>query len=198
MKILKIPVMVVLALMAASCNEKKQEGKKDLDSQLDETLSVRSLDLPLSSTGTIAEELLKMNTFSTLGQGLKSTGLIGTVSQTDSLTLFAPTNDAFEKLPDGMVTDLMQSQGESTMTDILKFRLVKGVYDVAALQSKIKANDGVLMLETLQGEKIYLAEQDDGTISLTHDQERKAFVTQSDINAENGIIHGIDTVIIPN
>lgn len=197
MKYFVILCMALLATLSISCKETKKDNQQDFDSELDEGLSVRSRDLPVAVSGNMVDYLLKNIEYSTLAKGLKSTGLVDDLDQLDSLTLFAPTNEAFEKLPEGMVTDLMEPQGKSEMIDILKFHIVEGIHNAASLKSKIETNDGVLILKTLQGTNVYVS-LEDSAIMLTHDQERKAAVIDSDNSVSNGIVHGIDTVIIPD
>jgi uncharacterized surface protein with fasciclin (FAS1) repeats len=197
MKNFKLLGLALLTLVSISCKETKKETDQEYDSELEETLSVESEDVPMGDSANILESLVKETDFSTLVKGLKSADLASDLEQMDSLTLFAPTNDAFSKLPDGMVSDLMEPQGKSDLTKILKFHLVKGNYDAAFLKSEIESNNGVLELQTLEGAPMFLSLQEDA-IMLTHDQERMAIVIRPDMSVSNGIIHGIETVIVPN
>jgi uncharacterized surface protein with fasciclin (FAS1) repeats len=137
--------------------------------------------------GTIVEIAQSNDDFSTLVAALKAAGLVETLSGEGPFTVFAPTNAAFEKLPDGTLDNLLKEENKAQLTAIL-------TYHVAP--AKAMAEDVVGMEEapTVQGQPVQIMVED-GTVMLQGDNT--ATVTTTDIQASNGVIHVIDTVLMP-
>lgn len=123
--------------------------------------------------------------FSTLVAAVKAAGLADTLATTENITVFAPTNAAFEKLPAGTVEDLLKPENKEKLQSILKYHVVG---------SKIKSsgiNAGETNVSTLQGSDIKVT-KNEGGVTINN-----ANVVKADLKASNGVIHVIDTVILP-
>lgn len=135
---------------------------------------------------TIVEIAQDNENFSTLVQALKAADLVGALQGEGPFTVFAPTNDAFAKLPDGQLESLLKEENKATLQSILKYHVVPA----NAPASKVT---GMSEAKTLQGKMVNIS-TDDG-VSLMG--QNSATVTSTDIEASNGVIHVIDTVLLP-
>ena len=122
--------------------------------------------------------------FSTLVAAVKAADLVDALKSEGPFTVFAPTNEAFEKLPEGTVESLLQPENKEKLIAILKYHVVSG---------KVMAGDVVELdsAKTLQGQKISI-QVEDGTVMIDN-----AKVVKADVNCSNGVVHVIDTVILP-
>ncbi|MFS4494677.1 fasciclin domain-containing protein [Maribacter sp. 2308TA10-17] len=134
--------------------------------------------------------------FSTLVTAVKTAGLVETLSSEGPFTVFAPTNDAFAKLPDGTVSSLLLPSSKDGLTTILTYHVVAGKFEAAAVIEAIKANNGMFKVATVQGGEITLS-LDGGNVILTDANGGKATVVIADVAASNGVIHAIDSVVMP-
>lgn len=124
--------------------------------------------------------------FSTLVTAIKAAGLTDSLSGPGPFTVFAPTNDAFAKLPAGAVDDLVKPENREKLAGILKMHVVTGTHMARAFADK--SND----VATLGGRKIAIKGKD-GKVTVNG-----AHVSAADVTASNGVIHGIDTVLSAN
>ena len=127
--------------------------------------------------------------FSTLVAAVKAAGLAETLSGTGPFTVFAPTNDAFNKLPEGTVASLLEPANIETLKSILTYHVVPA----AAMSADLK--DGQT-LTTVQGGTLTVGIMD-GVVSLTDAKGGVSKVVKADISASNGVVHVIDTVVMP-
>lgn len=134
--------------------------------------------------------------FSTLVAAVKAADLVETLNSDGPFTVFAPTNEAFAKLPAGTVETLLKPENKDDLTSILTYHVVAGSYDAAAVIDAINSNNGSFPVATVNGGNIALSLQD-GKVILTDSKGEKATVIMADVNASNGIIHAIDAVVMP-
>jgi uncharacterized surface protein with fasciclin (FAS1) repeats len=132
----------------------------------------------------------------TLVAAVKAAGLVETLKSAGPFTIFAPVNDAFGKLPAGTVDFLLKSENKATLTKILTYHVVAGNLDANAVIAAIKAGNGKAVLTTVSGNML-MATIDNGKVKLTDENGGLAFVTVTDLKGSNGIIHVIDTVVLP-
>ena len=132
----------------------------------------------------------------TLVAAVKAAGLVPTLEGKGPFTVFAPTNAAFEKLPPGTVDTLLMPENKKKLTDILTYHVVPGKVTAENLSGMIKAGDGKAMLKTVNGETL-TATMDGDSVVLTDTKGGKAKVTIADVMQSNGVIHVIDTVLMP-
>ena len=188
---------LLLTGLLMSCGETKKENSNNSGESVGEAMEIESPEAPepTAEMKTVVDIALDDPRFSTLGKGLKSAELIDALEGMDSLTLFAPTNDAFKKLPEEMVRDLMAPQGRDKLTNVLKYHAVKGIYDSEDLKSSLSTNRGLLMLETLEGSSLSISMTEDGPV-LIDDNGVAAKIIETDIQSEKGIVHVIDAVML--
>lgn len=134
--------------------------------------------------------------FTTLVAAVKAADLVETLSSEGPFTVFAPINDAFAALPDGTVASLLKPESKATLTGILTYHVVSGKYEAAAVIEAIQSNDGSFTIATVQGGDIILSLAD-GKVQLTDEKGNTATVVMADVAATNGVIHAIDTVVMP-
>ena len=134
--------------------------------------------------------------FSTLVTAVKAADLVGTLSGEGPFTVFAPTNDAFTKLPEGTVAGLLKPESKAALTGVLTYHVVAGKFEAAAVIDAIKSNDGMFKVDTVEGSTITLS-LEGGNVILTDANGNKSTVVIADVAASNGVIHAIDTVVMP-
>lgn len=132
----------------------------------------------------------------TLVAAVQAAGLVDTLKGPGPFTVFAPTNAAFEKLPAGTVDGVLKPEMKDDLAKVLTYHVVSGNVDAAALTQQIQAGGGSAMLKTVQGEEL-TAKADGGKVTLTDAKGNVATVTTADVRQSNGVIHVIDTVLMP-
>jgi uncharacterized surface protein with fasciclin (FAS1) repeats len=148
-------------------------------------------------TKTIVENAVNSPIHTTLVAAVKAAGLVDTLNSTGPFTVFAPTNDAFAKLPAGTVDTLVKPENKATLTKILTYHVVAGKISSRDLARMIKKDHGKATLKTVQGEDL-TASMSGKNIVLTDAKGGTATVTTADVFQSNGVIHVIDTVLMPN
>lgn len=149
-----------------------------------------------SSKGNIVSAAASTPAFSTLVTAVKAAKLTDTLASKGPFTVFAPTNDAFAKLPAGTVETLLKPENRSQLTKVLTYHVVPGRYSASAILAAIKKGGGSTTLTTVSGDKLSAAVKS-GKVVLTDESGRTSTVTKTDLNQSNGIIHVIDTVVLP-
>tara|TARA_R110002072_G_scaffold149250_2_gene297049 strand:+ start:7075 stop:7626 length:552 start_codon:yes stop_codon:yes gene_type:complete len=134
--------------------------------------------------------------FSTLVAAVKAAGLVETLSSTGPFTVFAPTNAAFNKLPEGTVGTLVKKENKELLTAILTYHVVAGKFGAKDVVAAIKANKGSFVIKTVQGGNL-TATLSNGKVILTDVKGNTSTVVITDVKASNGIIHAIDSVVMP-
>lgn len=132
----------------------------------------------------------------TLVAAVKAADLVTTLKGKGPFTVFAPTNDAFAKLPAGTVENLLKPENKSTLAGILTYHVVAGNLNAKSVLAAIKKGGGKVVLTTVAGGKLTAAVVK-GKVTLTDEKGGKAIVTATDLKATNGVIHVIDAVIMP-
>jgi len=132
----------------------------------------------------------------TLVAALTTADLVTTLKGEGPFTVFAPTNNAFTKLPAGAVDDLLKPENKSKLSGILTYHVVAGKLDAKAVMAAIKEGGGKAVLTTVAG-GILTARVVKGKVVITDEKGGKATVTTTDLEATNGLIHVIDTVLMP-
>lgn len=144
----------------------------------------------------IIENASKSKDHTTLVAAVKAAGLVETLEGKGPFTVFAPTNEAFEKLPAGTVDTLLKPENKEKLTSVLTYHVVAGKITAAELGKEIKAGGGAAELKTVNGEKL-TAKMSGDSIVLTDAKGNSAKVTVGNVMQSNGVIHVIDTVVMP-
>jgi uncharacterized surface protein with fasciclin (FAS1) repeats len=146
---------------------------------------------------TIVENAINSPIHKTLVAAVKAAGLVDTLNGPGPFTVFAPTDEAFNKLPAGTVDTLVKPENKDTLVKILTYHVVPGKVSSKDLMKMIKKGGGKATLKTVQGEDL-TASMSGGNIMLTDAKGGMATVTTADVFQSNGVIHVIDTVLMPN
>ncbi|WP_394648283.1 fasciclin domain-containing protein [uncultured Sphingomonas sp.] len=147
-------------------------------------------------TKTIVENALQSKDHTTLVAAVKAAGLVETLSGPGPFTVFAPTNAAFAKLPAGTVDTLLKPENKATLTSVLTYHVVPGTMTSKQIAAAIKAGGGKATLTTVQGEPL-TAMMHGGKLMLTDAKGGTSMVTIKDVRQSNGVIHVVDTVLMP-
>lgn len=134
---------------------------------------------------------------STLVAAVKAADLVATLQGAGPFTVFAPTDDAFAKLPAGAVDGLLKPEMKADLAAVLTYHVVAGNVDAAALTQQIEAGGGKAVLTTVQGAALTATPDGNGGITLTDAKGATAKVTTADVRQSNGIVHVIDSVLMP-
>lgn len=134
--------------------------------------------------------------FSTLVAAVKAAGLVEVLNSDGPFTVFAPVNDAFDKLPEGTVENLLKPENKKLLTAILTYHVVAGEFKAKEVIKAINDNGGKFTIKTVQGATL-TASINYGKVILTDVKGNKSTVVLTDVAASNGVIHAIDTVVMP-
>lgn len=145
---------------------------------------------------TIVDIAVGSKEHTTLVAGVTAADLVPTLQSAGPFTVFAPTNAAFAKLPAGTLETLLKPENKATLAKILTYHVIAGTFDAAAVVKAIQANGGSLSLTTVSGNKL-VASIKQGKVTLTDEKGNSATVVAADLTATNGVIHVIDSVVLP-
>ena len=151
---------------------------------------------PMYPSKNIVQNAVNSKDHTTLVAAVKAAGLVDTLQSPGPFTVFAPTNDAFAKLPAGTVDTLLKPENKKTLTNVLTYHVVAGRLTANDLMEKIKAGNGKAMLKTVEGADLTFAEKD-GKLWIWDAKGDSAQVTIRNVMQSNGVIHVIDTVLLP-
>jgi uncharacterized surface protein with fasciclin (FAS1) repeats len=151
---------------------------------------------PMYPSKNIVENAVNSKDHTTLVAAVTAAGLVETLQSTGPFTVFAPTNSAFAKLPAGTVENLVKPESKATLTSILTYHVVAGKMNAKDIAKAIKAGGGKAELTTVQGGKLWVMMMGKDVV-LKDEKGGTAKVTIADVNQSNGVIHVIDTVIMP-
>ncbi|MFY8128987.1 MAG: fasciclin domain-containing protein [Chitinophagaceae bacterium] len=132
----------------------------------------------------------------TLVAAVKAAGLVETLQSAGPFTVFAPTNSAFDKLPAGTVETLVKPENKALLTKILTYHVVAGKFDASEISKKIKEGKGVATFTTVQGGVLKISKKGKN-LMLWDAKGGMSIITISDVYQSNGVIHVIDTVVMP-
>ncbi|MEZ7516599.1 fasciclin domain-containing protein [Flavobacterium frigidarium] len=187
----KISALALLGIVAISCGEKKGAESNEMGDSTEVAMDTVVVDTP-----NIVGVASSNEDFSTLVAAVKAAELVETLSSEGPFTVFAPNNAAFAKLPEGTVENLLKPENAEKLKSVLTYHVVAGKFDSAAVLDAIKDNNGKYSVTTVQGEAIVLS-LNDGKVMLTDANGGTSTVILADVAASNGVIHAIDTVVMP-
>ena len=147
-------------------------------------------------TKNIVENAVNSKEHTTLVAAVTAAGLVETLQSKGPFTVFAPTNAAFDKLPAGTVETLLKPENLKTLQTILTYHVVAGKMNASAIQKAIKAGNGKAKLKTVSGGTL-IATMKGKNLIIIDENGGKSKVTIANVNQSNGIIHVVDTVVLP-
>ncbi len=190
----KVSCLALVGVVMASCADGKKK-EEEVVTTVDSTEVVVEEPVVVESS-TIVDVAVGNENFSTLVAAVKAAALVETLSGEGPFTVFAPTNEAFEKLPAGTVDNLLKPENVEKLKSVLTYHVISGKFVAAAVIDEINKNNGKFTVTTVQGGKIDLSLKD-GKVILTDANGKTSTVAMPDVAASNGVIHAIDTVVMP-
>jgi uncharacterized surface protein with fasciclin (FAS1) repeats len=152
---------------------------------------------PMYPSKNIIQNAVNSKDHTTLVAAVKAAGLVDTLSGPGPFTVFAPTNEAFAKLPAGTVDNLLKPENKETLVKVLTYHVVPGRMTAVNLMKAVKDGEGAAKLKTVAGEDIWVKQAGPGKLTITDSKGDVAMVTIADVIQSNGVIHVIDTVLLP-
>lgn len=171
---------IIISLPAFSNTNPKNEKKKK----------------STKSEKTIVSVAASNDSFTTLVAAVKAANLVDVLNGDGPFTVFAPVNDAFGKLPEGTLDTLLKPENKKLLSAILTYHVVAGEFKAKDVLNAIKTNNGKFDIKTVQG-GILTASLKEGKVILTDVKGNISTVVITDVTASNGVIHAIDTVVMP-
>ncbi|QIE60844.1 fasciclin domain-containing protein [Rasiella rasia] len=198
--------LAVVAMLFASCDDtKKKEAeakaekeKMEMEAKMkaeEEAMMVKKEKMEAQNTS-IASIAMRNENFSTLVLALKTASLAQTFMEPGEYTVFAPTNDAFAKVPEATMDMLMKPENKEKLQNLLKYHVVKGEWSAEAVMKAVNDNKNAYNVTTLAGENLVISVKD-GKVKLKDAKGNTATVVMADVDASNGVIHAIDKVVMP-
>lgn len=188
MKTSGIRILAIAAIALAAF------GTNNAFAQKEKTVTVGGA--PMYPSKNIVENAVNSKDHTTLVAAVKAAGLVETLASAGPFTVFAPTNEAFGKLPAGTVDNLVKPENKDKLTTILTYHVIAGKLDSKELMMKIKEGKGKAMLNTVQGAPLTFM-QKGNELWIMDAKGNKAKVTIKDVYQSNGVIHVINTVLMP-
>jgi uncharacterized surface protein with fasciclin (FAS1) repeats len=177
-------IALAVALMAVSSSYARAEKDPDVGGA------------PMYANKTIVQNAVNSPVHKTLVAAVKAGGLVDTLNSPGPFTVFAPTDEAFAKLPAGTVANLVKPENKDTLDKILTYHVVAGRISSRQLMNMIKQGGGKATLKTVQGEDLTASMSGDH-ILLTDEKGGTATITTANVYQSNGVIHVIDAVLMP-
>ena len=195
-KLKSVLVFAVAGFIFTSCGETKKENttNQQMETPMEENTSTMKTNE--NTAPNIVEVAAGNENFTTLVAAVKAADLVETLSGNGPFTVFAPTNAAFEKLPAGTVETLLKPENKEKLSGILTYHVVSGKFEAGAVIDAIKDNNGKFTVDTVNGGAITLS-LDGDKVMLTDANGGKSTVVIADVAASNGVIHAIDSVVMP-
>lgn len=193
--LLNAALCLMLVAFTACKNDKAQEETETETTEMESNEEEKMTEEAEEDQATIAALAMETESLSTLVTALKTAELAAMFGEPGSYTVFAPTNDAFGKLPGGTVENLLKPENQETLQNILKYHVVANEVMAADLLAAIEDNGGTYTFSTVAGAELS-AMVVDGKVMLKDGNGNTAEVIQTDIDASNGVVHVIDSVVM--
>ncbi len=152
---------------------------------------------PMYPSKNIVENAVNSKDHTTLVAAVKAAGLVDTLEGPGPFTVFAPTNEAFKKLPPGTVESLVKPENKPALTKILTYHVVPGRLSAQELADMVDKGGGKAMLKTVEGDGLTVMRKGNHHLTLTDDKGDVATITIADVFQSNGVIHVVNGVMMP-
>ncbi len=185
--------MLCAAITIVSCGPTKS---MDGDKMMNDEKTVMVGGAAMYPSKNIVENAVNSKDHTTLVAAVKAADLVSTLQGEGPFTVFAPTNAAFDKLPSGTVETLLKSENKAMLQGVLTYHVVAGNFTAKNIMDAIAKNNGKFTVTTVKGEKL-TASLKGGKVILTDAKGGTSTVTIADVKQSNGVIHVVDTVLLP-
>ena len=200
--------LAVVTMLFASCEDtKKKEAEAQakaeqmrMEREKDSLMKVEAdnqAKMAEMEANSIAAKAMANENFSTLVTALQAADMAPTLKGEGEFTVFAPTNDAFAKLPKGKLDELLKPENKEKLQELLKYHVVSGKWTTSDLMIKIKEANNKLEVTTMDNEKITLSEKE-GKVMVKDAKGNTANIILEQIDASNGIVYPLDKVLMPS
>jgi uncharacterized surface protein with fasciclin (FAS1) repeats len=152
---------------------------------------------PMYPSKNIIQNAVNSKDHTTLVAAVKAAGLVETLEGKGPFTVFAPTNAAFAKLPAGTVETLVKPENKVTLTNILTYHVVPGRLTSVALMKMVREGGGEAKLKTVEGAELIVKQAGPAKLTVTDAKGDVSMITIADVLQSNGVIHVVDTVLLP-
>lgn len=198
---MKLRSMIVIASSAmamtlGACSSDMHSSSMKDDGMMQSEKTVMVGGAPMYPSKNIIQNAVNSKDHTTLVAAVKAAGLVDTLSGPGPFTVFAPTNEAFDKLPAGTVDTLLKPENKATLTKILTYHVVPGTITAHDLMQKAMDMGGMYQMTTVEGGTL-TAEMKNGDLYLVDEKGDWSKVTIPDVMQSNGVIHVVDTVLLP-
>ena len=190
---LMIAFAVTGLVFSTACAKNKEKTPKETNEITTEKVVETKV---VDTTPNIVGVAVSNENFSTLVAAVKAAGLVETLSGNGPFTVFAPVNAAFDKLPEGTVSGLLKPESKDALTSLLTYHVVAGKFMAADVVKAIGDNNGKFSIPTVQGGTL-TASISDGNVILTDAKGNTSTIIITDVAASNGVVHAIDSVVMP-
>lgn len=153
---------------------------------------------PMYPSKNIIQNAVNSKDHTTLVAAVKAAGLVETLEGKGPFTVFAPTNSAFAKLPAGTVDTLLKPENKAKLTAVLTYHVVPGRLSAAELMKAVKDGGGEAKFKTVEGEDLVIKQPAADKLTVTDSKGDTSTVTIPDVMQSNGVIHVVDTVLLPS
>ncbi len=199
--------LAVVAMLFASCEDSKKK-EAEAQAQAEEMRMQREKDSLMKveadnqakmaemEANSIAAKAMANEKYSTLVSALVAADLAETFKGAGEYTVFAPTNEAFAKVPKASMDNLMKPENKEKLQNLLKYHVVAGKWNAADVLAKIKESNNKYEVTTLDNQVLTLSEKD-GKVMIKDVNGNTSTVVDANMDASNGVIHGIDKVLMP-
>jgi uncharacterized surface protein with fasciclin (FAS1) repeats len=195
MELLMSKRFALIAAAAALALTASAAAPLSAESMSEKTVNVGGA--PMYPSKNIIQNAVNSKDHTTLVAAVKAAGLVDTLQGPGPFTVFAPTNEAFAKLPAGAVDNLLKPENKATLTKVLTYHVVPGRMTAGNLMKAAKDGEGEAKLKTVSGDWLIVKQAGPGKLTVTDAKGDVAMVTIADVLQSNGVIHVIDTVLLP-
>jgi uncharacterized surface protein with fasciclin (FAS1) repeats len=152
---------------------------------------------PMFPSKNIIQNAVNSKDHTTLVAAVKAAGLVDTLQTPGPFTVFAPVNQAFTKLPSGTVPTLLKPENKGTLTAVLTYHVLPGKFSAKTLMDDVQKNGGQAVYKTVQGGSITVSAAGRNRLQITDAKGGTSRITIADVNQSNGVIHVVDSVLLP-
>jgi uncharacterized surface protein with fasciclin (FAS1) repeats len=152
---------------------------------------------PMLPSKNIVENAVNSRNHTTLVAAVKAAELAGTLQGPGPFTVFAPTNDAFENLPNGTVSELLKPENKKSLTNVLTYHVIAGKISASDLIAAIKKGNGKYSVKAVNGGMLTFSMNGSSNVMVWDENGNGANISIYDVNQSNGVIHVVDAVLLP-
>lgn len=188
--------LAMIGMLFTACADSKEKKTEDLDDVAQTQLEQIATEIPTSTQGNILNVIQDNEDLSTLAAAVTAGELDTALSTEGPITVFAPTNEAFQKLGEEKLKSLLSQEGRSSLHSILTYHVVEGDLDATSIIREIEENEDGYQVNTMQGATLTFTLEDENVV-ITDSNGNKATIVLVNSEASNGMIHAIDGVLVP-